>query len=120
MKFLATLLFLAAAVTAQNVVLDYSDGIPLCCDTHDYLSEAGDDVTHQVTSAFEGAGGGAWDLGEVVAGECTTAFPTAWGPEDREECEEGLTAVWCKKHAAWTLTINGTSTPRDVHGQCHY
>ncbi|PWY81554.1 kinase-like protein [Aspergillus sclerotioniger CBS 115572] len=80
MKFLLpTLLFIASAVTAQptvaadadpvNRVLDYSDGIPLCCENHDYISEAGDDVVAQVTSAFDGDGGGSWDLGELVAGE---------------------------------------------------
>ena len=81
MKFLLpTILFLASAVVAQptaaadsdpvNQVLDYSDGIPLCCENHDYISEAGDDVVAQVTSAFDGDGGGSWDLGELVAGEC--------------------------------------------------
>ncbi|RAL00020.1 uncharacterized protein BO80DRAFT_502918 [Aspergillus ibericus CBS 121593] len=132
MKFLLpTILFLAAAVTAQpttatatddpvSQVLDYSDGIPLCCENHDYISEAGDDVVAQVTSAFDGDGGGSWDLGELVAGECQTAFPTGFGPGNRTDCPEDLTAIWCKKHAAWTLTINGSSIARDVHGQCHY
>ena len=71
MKFiLPAVLFLASAVSAQNVVLDYSDGIPLCCTTHDLVSEAEDEVIQQVTSAFESDGGGAWDLGEAIAGEC--------------------------------------------------
>ncbi|KAL3248767.1 hypothetical protein ABHI18_011902 [Aspergillus niger] len=121
MKFiLPAVLFLASAVSAQNVVLDYSDGIPLCCTTHDLVSEAEDEVIQQVTSAFESDGGGAWDLGEAIAGECQTAFPTGFAGGNRTDCPEDLTAIWCKKHAPWTLTINGTSNPRDAHGQCHY
>ncbi|RAH71339.1 uncharacterized protein BO66DRAFT_437363 [Aspergillus aculeatinus CBS 121060] len=118
MKFTLSAFLLLAAVATAESVLDYSDGIPLCCSNTDKIEEAGDDVIQQVTSAFVGAGGGAWDLGDRVAGECIPAFPTDWSYE-RENCTDGLKPVYCKKHAHWTLTLNGTSVSRNVHGQCH-
>ena len=34
-----------------------------------------------------------------------TAFPTGFGPGNRTDCPEDLTAIWCKKHAAWTVSL---------------